>query len=187
MKAIKSKVESSTAALRPAGEWLLDKVDELLVVLDQDVEHMRDSLSLLNELRSLLIKRDDASLGKLLEDIQTESDSYQSHELKRQSIREELAAALGCSVEQMTLSRLEEVLPEEKEAQVSQMKARLRILAGELKREHLSTGLLLSECARFNNLLLRGIFYAGKSGAVMYNSNGAAKRQTDTAFVNLQF
>jgi len=45
--------------------------------------------------------------------------------------------------------------------------------------------LLLSECARFNNLLLKSIFDLGKTGAVYYNSNGATKQQTDMAFVNL--
>ena len=59
-------------------------------------------------------------------------------------------------------------------------------LTQELKREYLSTTLLLSECARFNNKLLKGIFDFGKNGAVYYNSNGATKRQTDMAFVNLK-
>ncbi|MHC4460050.1 MAG: hypothetical protein ACYS6W_06230 [Planctomycetota bacterium] len=164
-----------------------DKVDELLVILDKDTQHIQESLSRLNELRRLVIKRDDAALGKLLKSIQTESDSYKSHELKRQSIRKELAAALDSSLEQMTLSRLEEVLPEEKKAQVTERKEKLRLLTEELKKEYLSTTMLLSDCARFNNLLLKSIFDLGKTGMVYYNSNGAAKRHTDTAFVSLEF
>jgi hypothetical protein len=163
------------------------KVDELLVILDKDTQHIQESLSRLNELRSLVIKRDDAALGKLLECIQSESDSYRSHELKRRSIREGLATALDCDLKQMTLSRLEEVLPEEKKAQVSERKDKLRLLIEELKKEYLNTTMLLSDCGRFNSLLLKSILGLGKTGMVYYNSNGAAKRQTDTAFVNLEF
>jgi len=164
-----------------------DKVDELLDCLDKDSRHIEQSLSQLNEIRRLVIKRDESALGRLLENIQAESDSYKKHELKRQSIRKELAHALDCNFEQMTLSALETSLPEAKKAQVTQRKAKLKLLIEELKKEHLSTALLLSECARFNNLLLKSIFDLGKIGVVYYNSNGAARRQTDMAFVNLQF
>ena len=164
-----------------------DKVDELLAVLDKDSRYIQESLLKLNELRSLVVKRDDAALGKLLESIQTESDSYRSHELKRQSIRKDLANALGCNLKQMTLSTLEASLPKEKKAQVTQRKTELKSLIKELRKEHLSTTLLLSGCARFNNLLLKSIFDLGKTEVVYYDSNGTTRRQTDTAFVNLQF
>ncbi len=163
------------------------KVDELLSCLDKDSQHIQESLSQLNRLRSLVIKRDDAALGKLLEIIKAESDSYRSHESKRQTIRKELAHALGCNTEQMTLSALEASLPKVKKSQVTKRKAKLMSLIKELKQEYLSTALLLSECARFNNLLLKSIFDLGKTGAVYYNSNGTTKRQIDMAFVNIQF
>ena len=163
-----------------------EKVDELLTCLDKDSQHIEESLSQLNKLRSLVIKRDDSGLGKQLEIIQAKSDSYRNHQSKRQSIRKELANALGCNTEQMTLSALEASLPKGKKAQVTRKKAKLMSLIKELKKEYLSTTLLLSECSRFNNLLLKSIFDLGKTGAVYYNSNGAAKQQTDMAFVNLQ-
>ena len=164
-----------------------DKVDELLLCLDEDIQYIQESLSRLNELRSLVVKRDDVSLGKLLEGIQAKSDSYRNHELRRQSIRKELAIALGCGLEQMTLSRLETILPEEQNVQVAERKDKLQSLAKELKREHLSTALLLAECARFNRLLLKSIFDLGKAGIVYYDSNGSTKRQIDATFVNLKF
>ncbi|MHC4692168.1 MAG: hypothetical protein ACYS67_05455 [Planctomycetota bacterium] len=164
-----------------------DKVDELLLVLDEDIRYIQQSLSRLNELRSLVIKRDDVSLGKLLELIRSESEGYRKHELHRQSIRRELAGALGCGLGQMTLSTLEAGLPKEKKEQVTEKKAKLNSLIKELRKEHLSTALLLSECARFNKMLLESIFNFGNTRTVYYGSNGATKQQNDTAFVNLQF
>jgi len=173
--------------MKTATVEIEDKINELLVVLDKDIQHIQDSLSRLNELRSLVIKRNDADLGKLLESIQTESDGYRSHELKRQSIRKELANALDCNFEQVTLSGLEAVLPEEQKVQVATRKVQLRALTEELKKEHLSTVMLLSDCARFNRQLLKSVFDLGKMGVVYYNSKGSAKRGMTEAFVNLQF
>ena len=164
-----------------------DKVDELLEILDRDIRHIEKSLLWLNELRSSVIKRDDDASGKLLESIRAESDGYRNNELKRQSIRKNLADALGCNFEQVTLSAIETVLPEEQKTQIAERKDKLRALTEELKKEHLSTALLLSECARFNSILLKSIFDFGKTETVTYNSKGSAKQQNEMALVNLQF
>ena len=161
------------------------KIENKVTCLDKDSQHIQESLSQLNKLRSYVIKRDDSGLSKLLKVIQAEISSYRNHESKRQTIRKELANALGCNTEQMTLSALEARLPKGKKDQIIKKKAKLMSLINELKKEHLSTILLLSECARFNNLLLKSIFDLGRTGAVYYNSNGATKQQTDMAFVNL--
>lgn len=170
-----------------ATTGLADRVDELLAVLDKDIQHIQQTLSQLDELRSLVIKRNDVSLAKLLDELKAESDSYKINELKRRSIRKELADALDCTPEQMTLSRLEEILPEEKKDQVTKKRAKLKASIKELKKNHLSTTLLLSDCARVNSLLLKGILGLGGTGTVYYNSNGSTKQQTDTALVNLHF
>jgi translation elongation factor EF-G len=164
-----------------------DKVDELLAALDKDIQHIQQSLSRLDELRSLVIKRDDAALSKLLERIRDESDSYRSHELKRQSIRQEIAIAIGCNPEKMTLSALEARLSNVKREEAARKKTRLTSLIKKLKREHLSTTLFLSECARINRMLLNDVFKLGNAGTVYYGCKGATKRQSDMAFFNLQF
>ena len=43
-----------------------NKVEELLAILDEDIRHIQDSMSRLNELRSSVIKRDDKALAELL-------------------------------------------------------------------------------------------------------------------------
>jgi hypothetical protein len=163
------------------------KVDELLEVLDRDIHHVQQNLSWLNELRALLIRRDDAALARLMDKIRLESDSYKTNELRRQSLRKELADIFQCPFEQMTLSRLEAVLPQETVEQVVQKRAQLKPLVDQLKKEHLGTMLLLAECARFNNLLLTSIFELGKTGMLVYGPGGTASRQNDNVFVNFHF
>jgi hypothetical protein len=164
-----------------------EKVDELLVCLDKDAQRIRESLSQLNELRTLVIKRDDVALGKLLESIQAGSDRYKTQESQRQFIRRDLASALGCDVEQMTLSMLEKNLSKTKTDQVGRMKAKLKSLVQELRKDYLSTVLLICECSRLNDMVLRSIFNLGVTGDVYYNANGVTRRQSDVTFVNLQF
>lgn len=164
-----------------------DRIDELLVVLDKDIRHIEESLLRLDELRCLVIKRDEAAMGDLIRRIQSQTDSYADNECKRQSIRTDLAKALGSNVEDVTLSRIETILPGGKRAQVADRKAKLRKLIKKLKNEHLSTSMLLSECARINSALVRAIFDLGKTGTVVYGPNGGVRRSSDTAFVNLQF
>lgn len=163
-----------------------DKVDELLFVLDRDIQHIQDNLSRLNDLRCLVVRRDDVSLHKLLENIKTESSSYKTNESKRRLLREELAVISGCSLDQMTLSRLEADLSGEKKAEVAQRKTRLQTLTRRFKKEHLSTMSLLSDCARFNSMLVKSVLEFGRTGSITYSRKGYAERQDNTAFVNLQ-
>lgn len=163
-----------------------EKVDELLACLDTDVRHIEESLSHLNELRSLVIKRDDEALGGLLESLRAKSDRYAGHESQRRSIRQDLANVLGCETEQMTLTALASRLTGGKKSQIIEIQTKLRALTGQLKTEHMSTALLLSECSRLNSLLLRSLFDLGRTDAVYYNSSGTAKRQMDRALMNLQ-
>jgi hypothetical protein len=164
-----------------------DRVDELIKVLDKDIEHIRDCLCRLDQLRSCIIKRDDVKLTRILTQIQAEADIYITNEQKRQSIREYLAHALDCNIDQINLSKLEAILPESIRAQIAQRKALLKTLVQQLKIEYSNTALLVSECARFNNLLLRNIFGHEHRATVTYSPDGSTKKQIGTSFVNLQY
>jgi hypothetical protein len=163
------------------------KVDQLLIVLDGQTQHIRTNLERLNELRALVVKRDETSLKKLLNVIQSESGGFRDSELKREQLRAELASIFGCDLKQMTLTRLADELSGEKRDKVIETRTALQALGQKLKNEYLSTMMLLSECARFNRTLLNNILNLGQTGNVTYNSNGSTDRRGRTAFVNLQF
>jgi hypothetical protein len=164
-----------------------NKIDELLACLDIDIRHIQQTLSRLNELRSLVIKRDDVSLEKLLGQIQAGSDDYRSNESQRLLIREELAKNLGCDIQQITLSKLEMIVSENRKSRLADKKSELRTLTRELNKELSSTAMLLSDCARFNRLLLRSILGSAGTGTTFYGSNGLINQQDDMALVNLEF
>ncbi len=163
------------------------KVDELLSVLDSDIEQTERSLHRLDELRGLVIKRDDAGMGRLLETIRAESQSGNANEAKRGELQRALAVAVGCRPEQLTLSRLQEELDSPLRAQVAARQEKLRASVEQLKRQYMATAMLLSDCARINGVLLRAVFGRGNEHLVCYDSSGSAARQVETAFVNMCF
>ncbi|MBN2271164.1 MAG: hypothetical protein JXN61_11150 [Sedimentisphaerales bacterium] len=162
------------------------KVDDLLRVLDEDIRHVRASLERLDELRGLVIKRDQAGLGRLLEKIREETQEYSTNESKRELIRMGFAADLRCPVGDMTLSRLESLLGDQRRIEVGERQALLWSLMQELKKEHARTAMLLSDCARFNSVLLRSIVDPGNAGGGTYGSDGVKQVQTNSVFVSLQ-
>lgn len=162
-------------------------INQLIHVLDKDIQNIKDNLLRLNDLRIMVIRRDDDALAKLLEHIRIESQDYKSHDAKRQSIRMELAKCMGCDFKDMTLSKLQTILPKEKTTQLSQRKTELTSLVNKLKKEHVRTTLLLSDCARFNRTLLENVFGMEKNGSITYNANGSAKKSNAAALVNLRF
>lgn len=164
-----------------------NKIEELLVVLDKDAENLQKNLERLNDLRGFVIKRDNEALEKLLNTVRLESGGYSSNESQRQVLRKELASAIGCDFEQMKLSMLETILPEDKKNHVTEIRTKLQMLAEKLKREYLSTSQLLSECARFNSLLLNSILELASAETKTYGSKGFNKRQAGTAFMDVQF
>ncbi len=159
----------------------------LLKVLDVDIQHLRSKLLLLDELRGLVLKRDETGLRSLLEGVQTRLDGNAENESKRMSIRETLAEMLGWEVEKVTLTRLEEAVADPQHLGIAAKKAELISLVGSLRAEYSRTAFLLSECARFNRLLLNGIMEFGRTTALTYKSNGTTELQSSAAFVNMRF
>jgi hypothetical protein len=170
----------------PVSE-LTQKTEDLLGILELDIERIERTIHNLNNLRGLVVKRDEKELGRLLETIQSESQVYANNERQRNRIRREMAGLIGCSQEKMNLSILKEHLRQpELIEQVGIAQQKLKNLAMRLKREYFSTVALLSDCARINAALLKCIFGRSRGNLICYNSAGEIARQTDAAFMSTQ-
>ena len=162
-----------------------EKTKELFAILDIDIGNIQKNLLRLNDLREHVIRRNDASLQKMLESIQAEANGVRENEQKRHKVRQELAQMLG--VEKLTLTILEKKLTGGLRKEVSEKKIKIKALSQQLKLEYLSTARLLADCARFNGMLLKSILEMSQAKVITYNPNGVAERQSTSAFMNLQF
>ena len=161
--------------------------DQLLVVLDRDIRHLESTLTTLDQLRRFVVMQNNHALNQLLGNIQSQAKEFRENESNRQALRKELAVIFGCHGEQLTLSRIASRLAQEKKTEIVKRQNKLRTLTALMKKEHLTTQVLLSDCARFNRTLLKTIFETGQSKNITYKPTGNTERQTDTVFMNIQF
>jgi len=162
---------------------LYELVDELLSVLDEEIEQIKLSLDYINRLRAAVIKRQEDELKELLASIADESGRA-ALESKRDAIRNKLALVLGCRTEQVNLSKLRANLPDERAAVVALKQQETVEYLEKLNRDVTSTGLLLKECSRLNNTLLRKMF--GGSETVTYNDQGKTRWQPQRGVVSMR-
>jgi hypothetical protein len=166
---------------------LTQKTEDLLGILELDIERIERTIQNLNNLRGLVIKRDEKELGRLLATIQLESKIYSHNERQRNQLRKEMAEIIGCPQESMNLSVLKQHFSEPGLIeQVENRQLKLRNLVSVLKSEYISTVTLLSDCARINSALLKCVFGWGRGNLVSYNSAGEISRQNDAAFMNMK-
>lgn len=169
------------------SSWIETKVDALLAVLDEEIRQTETTLSQLDLLRSLLIKRDDEALEQLLHALRQDMESRAAGIERRESLRAELAAELGCDSNTMTLSALKNVLSGARREAVAQRQARLKTLVAQLKREYALTTALLADCTRFNRSLMEVFFGPDVRVRPTYNARGAVKPASTTSLMNLHY
>jgi hypothetical protein len=160
-------------------------ITPLIDVLESEMEHISFTLEMLDQLRGMVIKRDDKSLNLLLEKARLKTEKYATIENRRQVIRKELARIWGCETKEMTLTRLIQILPSERSEQVRETKEKLEHLLSRFQAEHLSTFMLLSECSRFNGIMLSA-FLNGRQDESTYNRQGSMNRDAKQNIMNLQ-
>jgi len=163
------------------------QLDELLTLLETDTQYLRTSLQRLDQLRALLIKRDEPGLSELLRTVQAESALYQANELRRRQLGRTLASALGLPAEKLRLSDLQGYLPDEKRQILARKHSELRELVQRVHREYEKTAMLLAELARFNRQLLEAVVTISGQSIITYQANGSAKFSADAAFINCKF
>jgi hypothetical protein len=159
--------------------------DRLLLVLADEIENIERTLERLDGLRAAVIRRDEEGLNDLLEEVKNEQAGYALIEQKRGVIRNKMSEVIGCDIGQMNLSKLCCELAGERRDLVAQAQQKLKELCAKLKKEHMATNILLKECSRLNNLLLRGILGNGKE-AVTYNSRGNASWELQRGMVSIR-
>jgi len=160
-------------------------IDPLIAVLDKDIEHIDSTVEMLDQLRGMVIKRDDKGLNLLVEKARIKSQNYTAIENRREMIRGELARIWGCRVSEMTLTKIIQILGPERSEQIRRTRDRLQRRLERFKAEHLSTYMLLSECSRFNGEMLSALL-SGRSDETTYNRRGSMNRHNGQSFVNMK-
>jgi flagellar biosynthesis/type III secretory pathway chaperone len=158
-------------------------IRSLIQTLDIDIVQIRHSLTLLESLRVLVIKRDESGLSALLSEVRQQNRSNGRCENQRQVLRERLGAMLGYERGSMTLSHLLGHVSGPLHDEVSQKRAQLQHLLEQLQEQWELTHVLLRDCARLNRRLLNAIF--SQTGSSTYGPGGLRQTLAQTHVVNM--
>jgi hypothetical protein len=173
--------------MNTATTELQEKVDELLLVLQKDLEHIERSIEKLNELRELVIRRDDSGLSTLLEEIRSQSQEYIENQKLREQLRQRIGRILNWPVEQVRLGKLQRMVSGERAIHAEEVRKRLRDMILRLQSERAGTVVLLTDLARFNRMLLNTILETWRGCGITYDASGGTSRNDEVAFMNLRF
>jgi hypothetical protein len=160
-----------------------DLLADLHEILDQEQRRIEQTLTQLNDLRSAVIRRDEAGLQDLLNQIQARQSDFSQLDRRRQQLRQRLAEWIGCDSDRLNLTRLIRGLPAEQGDPLRQRQEQLYKQVRQLKMEHHLTGLLLADCARLNRTLLRAMLGGGGDS---YNAQGRSSWQVQDRLVSVQ-
>ena len=161
-------------------------VERLAEILEGDVENLRRMLARLDGIRCAVIKRDDAALAGILDEIHGEQNGQQMRQNARQQLRMELGRYYGVSTEQITLGFLLKMVNDSDKKMLAEKRKQLKKLSDDLKREYAAAVFLLGQCAKINKQLLDAIFNRNKGSGIIYDSGGAAQKDGIPAFVNMK-
>jgi hypothetical protein len=161
-------------------------IAEMLEILDADIVNTESDINTLNELRGYLVSRDEKNMLGLLYAVRSIIQNRQDNQAKRFNVRKKLAQSLGCAVEKLTLSKLCDCIEEPFKSAIAERRNVLIQIVERFKTEYEATVFLLSDCARFNSLLLRSLVGLGLTESVTYE-HGKVNRVDNAAFINMQY
>lgn len=146
-------------------------IDELGVFLDARQAELLETLARLGELRAAVIRRDEATLTQLLEQVQQDADRRCQMEAEQRSIEQRLLEAFDGLRAPVTLTRVCELVSEDRRAALGEKQAAMLETARRLENELDATEMLLRECARCNRELLAAILGRNQQ-SVTYDPQG---------------
>ncbi len=146
-------------------------IDELGVFLDARQAELLETLARLGELRAAVIRRDEATLTQLLEQVQQDADRRCQMEAEQRSIEQRLLEAFDGLRAPVTLTRVCELVSEDRRAALREKQAAMLETARRLENELDATEMLLRECARCNRELLAAILGRNQQ-SVTYDPQG---------------
>jgi protoporphyrinogen oxidase len=160
---------------------------QLAGVLDMDIENLKKTIDILDQLRAKIIKRDEHGLEELLNLVESQQDWRAANETRREQIRMKAARVLGCRTEQVNLSKLISTLYGRQSNELAQKQRTLSSLVSRLRAEFISTVSLVGECSRLNKLMLNAIMNGRNRQNSTYNASGVTQNQDRSGLVNMQF
>jgi len=160
-------------------------VDELIKMLDREIDLLDVRCLQLAGLSRASIERDDEAMETLLAEIETTQLRQESTDRELDSLRRSLAGLLGWPVARTRLGALLEVLPDGRRDALAARRDRIAALVDQLRRQHMSTALVVAESARINRMLLESLSPQSRR-VTTYGVRGQTSWRPDAPLVDME-
>ncbi|MCK4277158.1 MAG: hypothetical protein KAX78_11620 [Phycisphaerae bacterium] len=166
----------------PDAEVLIGR---LAAALDEEIALLELRGSQLVALSEAILQRDEAGLQGLFEEMEQTQQTQAETDNKLLGLRKALGDILVCPLERVTLTWVVGQLSGEGRSQIESRLAKIVGLIDEVRKQHLETVMLLSECARINRMLLTTLF-PGSETIKTYGQGGQTTWRPDTGLVDAE-
>lgn len=144
---------------------------DLTLILDEQIELVEQRLAHMHRLAGTILSRDEKAMEQLLGEMEQAQQTQALADVKLSAIRHNLARAAGLPPKDVSLSGLLPRLSSGQAAPIRRRRELILQLTGELRKQHLSTAILLCECSRVNRLMLDALL-GGPQSVGTYQSDG---------------
>ncbi len=157
-----------------------EMVQRLTDSLDLQIELLGARSDELDTLSECICANDNDRMEKLLAEMALSRQRQDQADREFKNARDGLAGHLGWQVGETRLERLLELVGEPDRRVLAQRRRQVADLAATLRRKHRQTGVLLSECAKINRLLIdcllgddQRVTVYGATGAQHWRGSGS--------------
>ena len=160
-------------------------IGRLESALDEEIRLLEARLGELEGLSKALVERDDESIEAFLERMERTEKAQAAADRELTGVRQIVANVVGRDAAELKLTRLVAELPRDQAPGVERRRKRIIELAGAVRRRHIETVMLLTECARITAMLLDRILPAGEA-VVTYDADGSDLWRSSTGLLDAE-
>ena len=160
-------------------------IEELISFLDNQSEHVQKMIEFLDEFRKALIRRDLPVLQDMQTQLEQELEIRVQLDQSQRNLQRKLSGILECPDEEACLSALCRLLDSPLRETIQQRQRHLNEQILHLRQQHLSTELLLRECARMNRRFLEMIVGTDEKGKT-YDAQGRCAWNTRQGLMSVK-
>mgnify|MGYP006280410803 CR=1 FL=1 len=171
--------------MMPSGPTLSGLVANLADVLDEEIALLTRRHGQLRELAGAIAARDDEPMERLLAEMEQLQQVQAATDRRLRHARRALAACFACDASELRLSRLIDRLSGEDRGRIEWRRRRIMVLVEDVRREHIRTAMLLTECARVNRELMETLFPAS-TPVTTYGTSGRESWRPHTGLVDTE-
>lgn len=154
--------------------------------MNEEIELLELKGAHLEALSTAILARDDEALPEVMRQMEQAQVLQDATDQKLLVIRSEIANVLAWPLELVTATKLAAQITGPNKTFVEQSRQRIIEIAGQVRKQHLETVLLLAECTKINRMLLEGLFGSQAQPLHTYGRSGHNTWRPDTGVVDAE-